>query len=51
MGLGRVSVLDMIAPSIDGDVSLCIRIMMYVNTSETLSHVYIGDAKRLRPDR
>lgn len=51
MGLGRVSVLDMTAPSIDGDVALCIRIMMYVNTSETLNHVYVGDAKKLRPDR
>ena len=51
MGLGSISVLDTIAPSINEDLSLCIRIMMYVNTSQILTHVYIGDAKQLRPDR
>jgi chorismate mutase len=51
MGLGTISVLDTRAPSINGDIALCIRVMMYVDTSQTLSHVYIGDAKKLRPER
>ena len=51
MGLGTISVLDTRAPSINGDISLCIRVMMYVDTSQTLSHVYMGDTKKLRPER
>jgi chorismate mutase len=51
MGLGTISVLDTRAPNINGDISLCIRVMMYVDTSQTLSHVYMGDTKKLRPER
>jgi len=51
LGLGDVSVIDNLAPFIDGDIPLCIRVMIHVNTTNVLNHVYIGEAKKLRPDR
>ena len=37
---------------IDGDLSGCIRILVYLNKDLTdVNHVYLDDAKQLRPDR
>lgn len=38
---------------VPGSLSKCIRVMMHVNTDKTLaelSHIYLRDAKKLRPD-
>jgi chorismate mutase len=51
IGLGHISVLDTLAPHIQGDIPLCIRVMLNVNTTNVLNHVYLGEAKKLRPDR
>jgi len=51
MGLGHISVIDTLASNIEGDISLCIRVMLNVNTTKVLNHVYLGEAKKLRPDR
>ena len=47
-----VAVIDTLAPDIDGDLSGCIRILIYLNKDlAEVHHVYLGDAKKLRPDR
>jgi chorismate mutase len=47
-----VAAIDTLAPNIDGDLSGCIRILIYLNKDLTeVSHVYLDDAKKLRPDR
>lgn len=53
MGLTYVPLLDMAAPEIEGSLERCIRIMIYINTDKTkqeIKHVYLREAKRLRPD-
>ncbi len=53
MGLTYVPLLDMAAPEIDGSLERCIRIMIHINTDKTkkeIRHVYLRDAKKLRPD-
>ena len=51
MGLGHITVIDTLASNIEGDIPLCIRVMLNVNTTKVLNHVYLGEAKKLRPDR
>jgi len=47
-----VAAIDTLAPNIDGDLLGCIRILIYLNKDLTeVSHVYLDDAKKLRPDR
>ncbi len=53
MGLTYVPLLDMAAPEIDGSLERCIRIMIYINTDKTkreIKHIYLREAKKLRPD-
>ncbi len=53
MGLTYVPLLDMAAPEIEGSLEKCIRIMIHINTDKTkkeIHHVYLREAKRLRPD-
>ena len=47
-----VAAIDTLAPNIDGDLSGCIRILIYLNKDlAEVNHVYLDDAKKLRPDR
>ena len=47
-----VAAIDTLAPNIDGDLTGCIRILIYLNKDLTeVNHVYLDDAKKLRPDR
>lgn len=53
MGLTYVPLLDMAAPDIDGSLEKCIRVIIYINTDKTkqeIKHVYLREAKKLRPD-
>ena len=47
-----VAAIDTLAPNIDSDLAGCIRILIYLNKDLIeVSHVYLDDAKKLRPDR
>ena len=47
-----VAAIDTLAPNIDGDLSGCIRLLIYLNKDLLdITHVYLNDAKKLRPDR
>ena len=47
-----VAAIDTFAPNIDGDLSGCIRLLIYLNKDLIeVNHVYLDDAKKLRPDR
>ena len=47
-----VAAIDTLAPNIDGDLSGCIRVLIYLNKDlAEVNHVYLDDAKKLRPDR
>ena len=47
-----VAAIDTLAPNIINDLSGCIRILIYLNKDlEKINHVYLDDAKKLRPDR
>lgn len=53
MGITNVPLLDMAAPDIDNSLKMCIRVMIHINTDKTkddIKHVYLRDAKALRPD-
>lgn len=53
MGITDVPLLDMAAPDIQNALPMCIRAMMHINTergNQELFHVYLKDAKKLRPD-
>lgn len=53
MGIVDVPLLDMAAPDIDGALKMCIRAIMHVNTAlenRELKHIYLGGARKLRPD-
>ena len=50
--MSSVAAIDTLAPNIDGDLSGCIRLLIYLNKDLTeVNHVYLEDAKKLRPDR
>ena len=51
MGFTEISVIDTLAPHIKDDIPLCIRLLLYVNTDTKLNHLYLREAKKLRPDR
>ena len=47
-----VAAIDTLASNIDGDLSGCIRLLIYLNKDLIeVNHVYLDDAKKLRPDR
>lgn len=53
MGITDVPLLDMAAPEVDNGLKKCIRVMVYINSelkNSELRHVYLRDAKVLRPD-
>jgi chorismate mutase len=53
LGWQEVAALDAQAPRVMNDVPRCIRVLIHWNTAETqdLRHVYLRDARALRPDR
>ena len=52
LGMMSIPVLDAKAPEIQNDLDGCIRILVTVNNDiKDIQHVYLQDAKKLRPDR
>ena len=54
MGWNDVALLDAQAPRVPGDMPRCIRVLIHWNTQHAQSeirHVYLRDARTLRPDR
>ena len=52
LGMTSVAAIDTLAPNINSDLSGCIRILIYLNKDlAEINHVYLDDAKKLRPDR
>lgn len=52
-GMGQVPLLCANEIPVPGSMSRCIRILLHVNTEKSqqeIQHVYLGEAKRLRPD-
>ena len=52
--LGRKSIaaIDAVAPKIKDDLARCIRILLTINNrTNDVKHIYLNDAKSLRPDR
>lgn len=53
LGWTNVALLDAQAPRVVNDVPRCIRVMIHCETNRTandLRHIYLREAKRLRPD-
>jgi chorismate mutase len=53
MGMGLVPLLCATEIPVPGSMSRCIRILLHVNTNkppDQIKHVYLGEAKKLRPD-
>ena len=52
LGMMSIPALDAKAPEIQNDLDGCIRILVTVNNDiKNIQHVYLQDAKKLRPDR
>lgn len=54
LGWNDVAALDAQSPHVPGDVPRCIRVLIHWNTDRAdheIRHVYLGDARGLRPDR
>jgi chorismate mutase len=54
LGWNDVALLDAQAPGVAHDVPRCIRVLIHWNTErvqEEIRHVYLRDARALRPDR
>ena len=52
LGMMSISALDAKAPEIQDDLKGCIRLLITINNDlEDIQHVYLHDAKKLRPDR
>ena len=51
--LGHTSIpaIDTLAPNIKYDLEGCIRILVHYEDNVNVKHVYLGEAKKLRPDR
>jgi chorismate mutase len=51
--LGHTSIpaIDTLAPNIEYDLKGCIRILIHYEDNVNIKHVYLGEAKKLRPDR
>ena len=53
MGICDVPLLDMAAPDVDGELRMCIRVMVHIHTAlgnDKLKHIYLKGARSLRPD-
>jgi len=53
LGMGLVPLLCAREIPVPGSMPRCIRILLHVNTEkpqEAIQHVYLGEAKKLRPD-
>lgn len=53
MGLAHTPLLCLNEIDVPGGLARCIRILVHVNTTvpqSAIQHVYLGDAKQLRPD-
>ena len=52
LGMTSIAAIDTLAPNINNDLSGCIRILIYLNKDlDEINHIYLDDAKKLRPDR
>jgi chorismate mutase len=54
MGWTDTALLDAQAPRVVGDLPRCIRVLIHWNTDRAqneITHVYLRDARALRPDR
>ena len=52
LGMVSIPALDAKAPEIQNDLDGCIRLLVTVNSDiKDIQHVYLQDAKKLRPDR
>lgn len=53
LGWTHLALLDAQAPRVANDVPRCIRVMMHCETNRSVNeirHIYLCDAKQLRPD-
>ena len=47
-----VAAIDTLAPDVDGDIKGCIRVLIHTTKDlKKVNHIYLDDAKNLRPDR
>ena len=51
LGYDYISVIDTLAPNISFDLNGCIRVLVTYVDHIIPNHVYLNDAKNLRPDR
>jgi chorismate mutase len=54
LGWTDVALLDAQAPRVANDLPLCIRVLIHWNTDraqDEIQHIYLRDARALRPDR
>jgi len=54
LGWTDTALLDAQAPAVPGDLPRCIRVLIHWNTERAqkeMRHVYLNEARRLRPDR
>ena len=51
LGYDQIPALDSLAPDIEGDLLGCIRVLVIYQDNIEPNHVYLGEAKNLRPDR
>jgi chorismate mutase len=53
MGWTDIPLLDAQQPRVQGDLPRCVRVLVHCDTElakRDIKHVYLGEAKRLRPD-
>ncbi len=51
LGYDYIPVIDTLAPNISSDLNGCIRVLVLYSDKVDVKHVYLHDAKNLRPDR
>lgn len=54
LGWTEMSLLDAVAPAVQGGLPRCIRVLVHWNTERAqneIRHVYLREARQLRPDR
>ena len=51
LGYKYISAIDTLAPNITSDLNGCIRVLVIYSDEIEVNHVYLNDAKNLRPDR
>ena len=51
LGFASIPAIDTLAPNVNNDLKGCIRIMVNYSEKIDVKHVYLGEAKSLRPDR